>query len=1321
MTGVPKQGTGASRHSARTLLASVAVAALAVALGGVDDALAQSAPALRAGPSASGAESTSRALALLLRNARHNIQNGRADLAFAQLDTVLARDPANAEAQMLYVVAYASAKETEKATAALARLKQTHPTDVDRITRAENAIATGGKSGAGAGAPGLADIGGGRRIDPVVAQLGPDAGERIEAARTAVAAGDFDQAAKDYRAAVKGRAQDLPPAQAREYYETLAGSKAHIREAREGLRRLYGKDRDPATGLAYGKVLTYRESTRRQGIKLLAGLADDETVGQEAAVAWGQALIWLGARRSDLKRFDAYIARYPDDLEVRAAKDKAQSDIRRASRSGGRPSRSARARIKGFKLLEAGDLEGARAQFEAALKRNKRDRDALGGIGVILLKQDRFEEAEDYLKRAAVGSRRARWGEALGAARFWTAYRRAEAALQAGDFTGAERGVRPVLSLRGADAASGRRLLGDALMGQGRYREAERAYRSALAAAPGNAGAELGIFNALAAQNRFDEATTFSQTMGPDARASLGGLDGFRANVLRLEAERDAAAGRYEDAYRRYREAVALDPENPWARLELARLAVRLGNAGEGRALIEEMAASPDATDEDLQAAATFYEEQGQFAAAAAIARRIPTGGRTPAVQALIDRAGFAAGIARARSYARQGARGQAIAALERLAATAPTPERRAQVASALADLGAGDRALAIVTPMVQADSPVAGNMDIQILYAGILAQTGHEQSAQDRVAKLADAPLTRSQQEALAGVRRGLAIRYADRARKAGAFGDAFDSLSAELAAAPGDVDLLLALARLYAAAGQAEDAQTIYAQALQQDPANKDAVIGAIGAALEAGDAALATRLLDQAVVVYPDDPDVYFLVGEAANAQGDASTARKAFLTARALQQDALKTDAVLRSDAGLGANPFDEGVAVSPTSLAPVSDGPTGVAADPTLTARIDDRLEGLRGQSGAFVQGGVGFRFRDGDSGLDRKFEAHSPFSAIVQHSSAGKLTLTATPTYLRAGRLETSESNLRRYGLNPIAATGAVPNPGKVDAAGVGLSVAYDYEWISLDGGVTPLGFELINPVGGVELKPRLNDEITMSFKLEQRAVTDSVLSYAGVEDAVSGFNFGAVYRRGGALSLSFDVGAYGAYADAGYYLLDGDDVEDNEMAQANAGAFVRVINESDRELKIGGAFTFLSYDENLRHFTFRHGGYFSPQNYVSIAVPVEFTTKVGRLNYQVGGAVGIQHFEEDDAPIFPGDAFNTNRLNVLLGRGTLGTTALTLHPGEEETGVGFNIFGRMEYTLSDTTVVGAEAKLDAAADWHEGYTFFYLRRALGDGLFGER
>jgi len=96
---------------------------------------------------------------------------------------------------------------------------------------------------------------------------------------------------------------------------------------------------------------------------------------------------------------------------------------------------------------------------------------------------------------------------------------------------------------------------GDRLCGEGRYAEAESAYRAAIAAAPDFAYAHAGLAVPLCAMGRYAEADTACRVAIQLAPASAIGHRNL-GYVL-------AGQGRHDDATKAYAEATRLDPDDP--------------------------------------------------------------------------------------------------------------------------------------------------------------------------------------------------------------------------------------------------------------------------------------------------------------------------------------------------------------------------------------------------------------------------------------------------------------------------------------------------------------------------------------------------------------------------------------------------------------------------------------------------------------------------------------------------------------------------------------------------------------------------------------
>ena len=110
-----------------------------------------------------------------------------------------------------------------------------------------------------------------RRIEAGAASKSIDT-KGLDEARAAAKSGKQDDAARRYRQIFGGKPPSGPLAL--EYYQTLGGTEGGWEEARQGLARLNTEEpNDRAVALAYAQHLTYRSSTRREGIRLLTALA----------------------------------------------------------------------------------------------------------------------------------------------------------------------------------------------------------------------------------------------------------------------------------------------------------------------------------------------------------------------------------------------------------------------------------------------------------------------------------------------------------------------------------------------------------------------------------------------------------------------------------------------------------------------------------------------------------------------------------------------------------------------------------------------------------------------------------------------------------------------------------------------------------------------------------------------------------------------------------------------------------------------------------------------------------------------------------------
>lgn len=294
---------------------------------------------------------------------------------------------------------------------------------------------------------------------------------------------------------------------------------------------------------------------------------------------------------------------------------------------------------------------------------------------------------------------------------------------------------------------------------------------------------------------------------------------------------------------------------------------------------------------------------------------------------------------------------------------------------------------------------------------------------------------------------------------------------------------------------------------------------------------------------------------------------------------------------------------------------------------------------------------------------------------------------------------------------NRASAVMAPYEPGSQSDSGVALSAAIRHEQFQADVGTTPLGFEKQNLVGGFKWTPKIGDNGKLSLAVERRAVTDSVLSYAGAKDPLTGKRWGGVTKTGIAAEYSYDDGDVGAYYGGDYFIYRGEGVADNQALGVHAGAYVRPIHEADRELKTGIHLGWNSFDKNLSGYTVGHGGYFSPQNYVGVSFPIEYTAKYNdKWDMKFNVAPGFQAFNQKSEDYFPTDKALQSSMEFLAGQGYVSSAR---YKGSSDSGLALNAGAKLEYSLGKQTKVGGALSYDTFGDYSETTGQLYLKHNL--------
>ncbi|RVT96926.1 tetratricopeptide repeat protein [Rhodovarius crocodyli] len=1225
------------------------------------------------------AQQDTRGIQALLDQANYWRLQNRPELVIRTLERVLAVDPNNADALAGAAQAQAQVGNRSAAEGYLARLRQAAPQD-PRVSE----------------------------TDINVRAATVDQGALAEARRLG-SAGRTAEAIARYRELFRGN--QPPDNYAVEYYQTLAGTEAGYTEARDGLGRLARRyPTDQRLGLAYAQVLTFRDETRGQGIDRLRDLAQNPEVSNTAVAAWRQAVLWQGPSRAAVPQLEAFMQRFPNDTVVAQRLEEARTNPQ------GGPDPASEGRIRAFESLQAGRTGDAIRGFEQAVQTNPNDADALGGLGIARLRQGRFGEARQLLERAIAANPegRSQWEDALNGASYAAELATARAALARGDLNTAETNLRRAVNRQTADRADAEALLGDLALRRGDMAGAEQRYRAALARRPNLGAAASGLFEVLNQQGRFAEAEQLRARMG--GAFGGGSPESQRAYALRAEAAR---AGNPAQAAQLLTQAVQADPANPWARLDLARIYASAGRSAEGRQIAEGPALAGGASPDQLHAAALYASDDGRPEDVLRYLSGIPVRLRSPDMNRLLQSARTDQEARQATALYRAGRRGEARAALTAIASR-PDPSG-ASAAAAIRAMGrANDRAGAAEAGRAYvAANPTAG-AQARLAVAGALLSAGATNEAAALSRSLEVAPnLSAEDRRQAAALASGLAIQTSDQLNQRGDQAAAFDVLAPALQRDPSSVPANLALARLYQGAGQPQQARQITEGILQRDPRNIDARVGAIEAAIAARDFSRAEALLVEARALNPNDPRVALTEARIARASGNSSRALRALeLAAEQRRAQGVVADVPASPEAAGGFdNPFRR------LSRAGALGGASMGQSDP-LSNEISRELTQVREETAMRIQGGMGFRSRSGSAGFDRLDEYSAPIDASFSMPGVGgRTTISATPVSISSGQLDSSSvDSLRRYGSNALsqdlrqqigsttqlsAATRDRYAPRDTSVSGASFGIAYTRGAFSADIGTSPIGFRRQNILGGIEIAPALSNNFRIRLIAEQRAVTDSLLSWSGVRDPYSGATWGGVVRSGGRVQLEYTNGPVGVYMLGGYSTFTGTGVARNNRVEAGVGMQYTAWRLPNEELTIGVDGVFFAYDNNQRLFTLGNGGYFSPQSYFAVNIPIDWRARSGNFAWRLGGTIGYQSFREDAAKFFPRDA----ALQTALEQSLSGDTTLrAIQPGQSQSGITGGVRADLEYAMTQSLRVGALLRYERTGNWEEARGLLYAR-----------
>lgn len=152
-------------------------------------------------------------------------------------------------------------------------------------------------------------------------------------------------------------------------------------------------------------------------------------------------------------------------------------------------------------------------------------------------------------------------------------------------------------------------------------------------------------------------------------------------------------------------------------------------------------------------------------------------------------------------------------------------------------------------------------------------------------------------------------------------------------------------------------------------------------------------------------------------------------------------------------------------------------------------------------------------------------------------------------------------------------------------------------------------------------------------------------------------------------------------------------------------------------ELTAGINLNYQAYDNNQNFFTYGHGGYFSPQSFLAVAVPLRYTFNGDRLHVEADVSPGFQSYEQRSEPVYPTDLAAQMQLDALK---VTNVDVRAYYDSISKTGMAFSGGIDAHYRILPQTSIGGELRYDTFGSYNEFTSLLSIRQQLGSTPQGQ-
>lgn len=350
-----------------------------------------------------------------------------------------------------------------------------------------------------------------------------------------------------------------------------------------------------------------------------------------------------------------------------------------------------------------------------------------------------------------------------------------------------------------------------------------------------------------------------------------------------------------------------------------------------------------------------------------------------------------------------------------------------------------------------------------------------------------------------------------------------------------------------------------------------------------------------------------------------------------------------------------------------------------------------------------------------------RIDGTSGVSAYKIQETSSELQLSLdynTRAFVRLENLQVSAGSLQGASLNQAADFGSLAQlePGaRAERIAQTATAQYTGQLIGVGANWKNWRFDLGKPVGdlpvqswvgGVQLKMDLGAG-SLRLDAARRMVPGSVVSMSGAIDPVTGEAWGGARRNGLSAVHYHPIDSKTDWVGiARYNHITGLNIPSNRELNLQGILSRTVWSGAGQKVELGASLFLWQFQKNLRFYTFGQGGYYSPQAFGSLTLPITWTGKTANWAWRTQLSMGASESRESASDRYPG-----RPLLDAAEQSVLGTQGPTLqYAGGPGGGISTALRVQLERRLMDGFSLGLSGQIDRSEGYNPDSLQVYLR-----------